>query len=426
MRVLWVCNIMPPLIGAYLGKECSVKEGWISGILCRLIEEDTKVELAICYPVSERAEEEKRVIQIKENKNITCYGFLEDTVHPERYQGETLERRMEEILQDSKPQILHIFGTEYGHSLAAAKAMHDPEHTLVGLQGVISECAKEYMADLPKEVQAKVTFRDLLKKDSMKMQQEKFFLRGEREKEVLKLCANVTGRTAFDKDMAYAMNPEAVYYAMNETMRPEFYEGKWSCENCTKHRIFFSQADYPLKGFHYLLQAVKMIRERYPDVTVAVAGNSLVKNAALKDKLKLSGYGKYLCKQMTEFGLEERISFLGKLSAEEMKQQYLKCHTFVCASSLENSPNSVGEAMLLGVPVTVPETGGIPSMLESEKEGLFFEKGNPKALAEAVMRIWEDQELVLKITQNARKRACKTHDPDTNYKRLLEIYGFLL
>ena len=39
-RVLWVCNIMPPAIGEVLKEECSVKEGWISGILEKIIEKD--------------------------------------------------------------------------------------------------------------------------------------------------------------------------------------------------------------------------------------------------------------------------------------------------------------------------------------------------------------------------------------------------
>ena len=105
-----------------------------------------------------------------------------------------------------------------------------------------------------------------------------------------------------------------------------------------------------------------------------------------------------------------------------MKQQYLKCNTFVCASSLENSPNSVAEAMLLGVPVVAPYTGGIPSMVGHEKEGLLFEKGNIKALAEAIMKTWESYTTVRTITECARARARKAHNGDENYRRLLEIY----
>lgn len=421
MKVLWVCNIMPPIIGQYLGKECSIKEGWISGILMRMTKEKEDVELGICYPVEDVKDESKKDVVIN-NKNITCYGFYEDMVCSELYGGETLEKRLGEIICDFKPEVLHIFGTEYGHSLAAAKAFGNPKHTLVGLQGVISECAKEYMADLPEKVQAEVSFRDWLKRDSMKQQQEKFFLRGEREKEVLKLCGNVTGRTGFDKAAAKTLNPKAKYFFMNETLREEFYEGCWSLEKCEKHSIFFSQADYPLKGFHYLLQALEIVKEKYPKVTVKVAGNSLVNYKTLKDKIKISAYGKYLRKFVKELNLEDKITFLGKLSAEEMKAQYLQCHTFVCASSLENSPNSVGEAMLLGTPVVASYTGGIPSMLEHEKEGLLFQKGNVKALAEAIMKTWEESEKVAKMCGNARERARKTHHGDTNYQALLGIY----
>ena len=78
--------------------------------------------------------------------------------------------------------------------------------------------------------------------------------------------------------------------------------------------------------------------------------------------------------------------------------------------------------MLLGTPVVASYTGGIPSMLDHEKEGLLFEKGNPKALAEAIIRTWESYSTVMKITENARKRAAKTHNADENYKRLLEMY----
>lgn len=422
MKVLWVCNIMPPIIGQYLGKECSVKEGWISGILMRMMKEKKEVELGICYPVADTSEEGKKEVVITDNKKIVCYGFAEDTVHPESYGGEILENRIDEIIRDFNPEVLHVFGTEFGHSLAAVKTFGNPKHTLVGIQGVISECAKEYMADLPLDVQEQVSFRDWLKKDSMKQQQEKFFIRGEREKEVLKLCGNVTGRTDFDKEAAKNINPQVKYFFMNETVRGEFYEGQWKYENCKKHSIFFSQADYPLKGFHYLLQALQIVKEKYPDVTVNVAGNSLVNYATLKDKIKISAYGRYLRKLIKKLDMEDKITFLGKLSAEEMKQQYLKCHTFVCASSLENSPNSVGEAMLLGTPVVASYTGGIPSMVDHEKEGLLFEKGNVKALAEAIMRTWEDKEMVDVMTNEARVRARKTHNADENYRALMGMY----
>lgn len=425
MKVLWVLNLIPPVIGKQLGKECSVKEGWISGILSRVIDQGEELQLGICYPVASK-EEEKRYSIPFNNKNIICYGFWEDSSRPELYEEETLVKRFQEIFADFEPDILHIFGTEYGHCLAAAKAFHRPKRVLIGLQGIISLCAGEYMADLPKKVCEKNSFRDWLKQDGLVEQQEKFVLRGEWEKQALLLTANVTGRTDFDRKAAAKMNPQARYFHLNETLRKEFDQGKWSLRTCIPHRIFFSQADYPLKGFHYLLEALPLLQKRYGDVEVAVAGNSLVKRKSLKEQFKVSGYGRYLQKLIKASGMENRISFLGKLSAGQMKEEYLKCHTFVCASSLENSPNSVGEAMCLGVPVVASRVGGIPSMLESEKEGLLFAKGNSKELGAAILRLWEEDGLCERLSQGAVMRARKTHDGEKNYRRLLEIYGDLV
>ena len=142
----------------------------------------------------------------------------------------------------------------------------------------------------------------------------------------------------------------------------------------------------------------------------------------VKDKIKISAYGKYLLKKIKEASLEDNISFLGKLDAEEMKEEYLKSHTYVCASSVENSPNSMAEAMLLGTPVVASKTGGIPSLITHEKEGLLFEKGNAVELAAVIEKIWQDDSLAFRFSENARCRAAKTHDQKENCKVLLGIY----
>ena len=64
------------------------------------------------------------------------------------------------IIRDFKPDVVHIFGTEFPHALACARAYRRPSRILIGIQGLISACADVYMADLPRNIQHKVTFRD--------------------------------------------------------------------------------------------------------------------------------------------------------------------------------------------------------------------------------------------------------------------------
>lgn len=431
MKVLWVCNIIPPMVAKALGLDYSIKEGWITGILEEMIEQEEALELGIAYPVMERKEKGSFSLFItssigKKVKKITCYEFEEDTARPQIYGGKPLEERMEEIFQDFQPELLHLFGTEYGHSLAAARTFPRKEKILVGLQGIVAECAKYYMAELPENVQKRKTFRDLLKKDSMKQQQEKFYIRAERERETLEKAGCVTGRTKFDFEAAKKINPSLTYFFMNETMRKEFYRGEWKLENCKPYQIFFSQADYPLKGFHHMLQAAYLLEKKYPGISIRVAGNSITGYTTLKEKIKISAYGNYIRKMIGRGKLKNKITFLGRLSAEEMKAEYLNSHCYVCASSIENSPNSLAEAMLLGTPVVAAKTGGIPSLLEEGKEGLLFERGNPKELAACIEKIWEDDCLAQKLSWQEKLRAHKTHDPKINYHRLIEIYREML
>lgn len=431
MRVLWLCNIMLPKIAEYLQKEVSNKEGWLSGTydrLCKadfLLDSGERLELGVCFPVGNESEEVEVLVD-----GVMAYGFYEDTAHPENYDV-NLESRLKSIVEKFKPDLVHCFGTEYPHTLAMTRAFPYPEKILIGIQGLCSECAKVYMANLPEETQKKKTFRDLLKQDSIKEQRKKFEQRGENEKEALKNVLHVTGRTMWDYMMVREIvasefedsNEESLkYHFMNETLRNTFYEDEWNIENAIPYSIFMSQGDYPLKGLHFMLQAMPRILDKFPQTTLWIAGSDITRNKSIMEKIKISGYGKYLRKLMKKYELQEKVHFLGRLSAKQMKERFLKSAVYICPSILENSPNSLGEAMLLGMPSVAANTGGIPTIFFDKKDGLLFEKGNVDALAECVIEMFSDMGKMEQYGKTARIHAMDTHNPDKNYQRLLEIY----
>ncbi len=427
MKVLWVCNIMLPTIARQLGTSYSSREGWLSGLLERVVQEQgwNRIELGIAFPVDEEMGNFHRQLQLGENTTCHCYSFLENLNTPEVY-DDGLETRFREILEDFKPDILHVFGTEFPHTLACIKVYGRPERTLVGIQGVCSAIAEEYMADLPPKVQRQVTLRDRIRHDSIKQQQKKFKKRGENEKKALLLTGNVAGRTDFDITQTQKMNPEAKYYYLNETLRGIFYHDRWKRTTCRPYSIFLSQGDYPLKGFHYLLRALPRVLEQFPDAHVYVAGNNIIESGTLQDRLKLSAYGKYLRKLIKENNLGDKITMLGKLTAEEMKEQYLQSHLFVLPSALENSPNSLGEAMLLGVPCVAADVGGVHNLLTDGGDGMLYPAGDVEALADRIIEIFTKEAIVERFSDNARKHARVNHDADQNYYRLIHIYREIL
>lgn len=425
MRVLWVCNIMLPYVAKHLNLEVSNKEGWISGIASVVLKNhnQNQIQLGVCFPVGKDLAGYKEDIPLNiegEEVTISAYGFQEEVGKAEKYQM-VLEEELKNIFDEFKPDIVHCFGTEYPHILAAARSIDDKNKLLIGIQGICFALAEEYMADLPVQVQKRFLFRDLLKWDNIQLQQQKFFKRGIHEKEALKLANHVTGRTEWDKKVIKSVNPQLHYHFMNETLRSNFYTGVWAYGKCQPYSIFLSQGDYPLKGLHYVLEAMPEILESYPEAHIFVAGPSVIAFKSLKEKLKISSYGKFLRDLIKINHLEDKITFLGKLNAEQMKNQYLRSHLFICPSTLENSPNSLGEAMILGVPCMASNVGGIPTIF-SKEDGILFEAGNVKALAEGVKAMWGDQQKLQGYVKHARARAQCNHDPIVNYHTLVQIY----
>ncbi len=423
MKVLWICNIMLPTIARQLGVSYSNREGWLSGLLERVVQERgrNRIELGIAFPVEEDMGDFQRNMQLGESMSCRCYGFVENLDTPEIYDA-ALETRFQSILQDFGPDIVHIFGTEFPHTLACVRVFGHPERALISIQGLCSCIAEEYMADLPMKVQRQVTLRDRIRQDSLRQQQKKFKKRGEHEKEALGMAGHVAGRTDFDRGQTAKINPSAKYHYLNETLRGIFYRDRWKRTVCQPYSIFLSQGDYPLKGFHYLLQALPRVLEQFPETHVYVAGSNIIDTNTWQETMKLSAYGKYLRRLIKDGHLDGHVTMLGRLAAEDMKAQFLKSHLFVLPSALENSPNSLGEAMLLGVPCVAADVGGVHNLLTDGGDGMLYPAGDVEALADRIMEVFTKEAIVERFSDNARKHARVNHDAEQNYYRLIRIY----
>ena len=110
------------------------------------------------------------------------------------------------------------------------------------------------------------------------------------------------------------------------------------------------------------------------------------------------------------------------LEEKEILNRLLKTNVFVLPSVIENSSNSLAEAMLLGMPCVAANTGGTMDILEHKKEGFLYPYTEPAICAEYINRFLSDEKLCIEYGKNAREKALVRHNPEKNVRDIIEIY----
>lgn len=413
MKILWIINnLLPEATKLLTGKgESRETGGWILGASESLLNSNSHLNLYVAS-ISPLVKDFTTLYGERIIHYVIPYGKGNIKYNPE------YEKYWSHINDIVNPDIVHIHGTEYAHGLAYLNAC-STKNVVISLQGIKSGIAPYYTANISRfSAYMNTTIRDIIKGNMFK-EQKNFYCSGEIEKEMLRKVNHIIGRTSWDRAHAWVINPKALYHFCNETLRSEFYDGsKWNYGQCEKHTIFLSQAGYPVKGLHQVLRAMPLILQHYPTAKIKIAGIDITRYTSLRDKIRISGYGKLIHSMIRNLHLKEHIEFLGSLNAEQMKQAYLNCNVFVCPSSIENSPNSLGEAQILGVPHVASYVGGVPDMMVGNEENLY-RFNEITMLAEKICRIFANEGNQIDMSSVALQR----HHKVCNTEQLLEIYN---
>jgi len=101
----------------------------------------------------------------------------------------------------------------------------------------------------------------------------------------------------------------------------------------------------------------------------------------------------------------------------------LKSHIFLLPSLIENSPNSLGEALLLGVPAVCSNVGGVKDFIQMKESGYLYPVDNCDLCAEYILELFEmDREQLESISNSAIHFASKVFDEANNARALIDIY----
>lgn len=333
----------------------------------------------------------------------------------------------ENFIREINPDIIHIHGTE--KNLAQIQNFIPAKiPVVISIQGLLSGCLRYNTAFLTQHDMRKYTsIKNLLGRGGL-LDAERMCINGNinYEENILSNGRYYIGRTNWDKAHILAYNPKAHYFKGEELLRDCFYQNanKWNGRYSDSHVIFTTTGANPLKGLHFALKAIGILKKKYPDVRLVVPGmpKDRFKWGIFK-RLLIGEEFQYYIKGLIKFyRIEDNVVFLPRLNENEMVQQLLGCNVFLSSSTIDNSPNSICEASMLGIPIVTTPVGGVTSFMRDEENCLFAPSGDACMMAFQIARLFDDRNFAANLGKQAYEMYISKHDREKVADEYKNIY----
>jgi glycosyltransferase involved in cell wall biosynthesis len=314
------------------------------------------------------------------------------------------------IADDFAPDVIQVFGSEWCFG-ALAKYTSIP--VVIHMQGSLPAY---YNARLPPgfsrlDAIAGGTNGNISKILRNVHRDRVFRLRAEREEHILSSCKYFMGRTEWDRAIVSLYQPSAEYFHCDEALRSEFYvpHPLWHGPYLTGSLTIVSVISTPLyKGIDLILKCARLLKR------------------LVHFEFQWKVFGVDECAlQEAKIGVragELDVHLMGVVSANELKTALAQADLYVHPSYIDNSPNSICEAQMLGLPVIAANVGGVSSLIEHGATGLLVPANDPFLLAYSITVVSRDRCLQEKLSRTAHERAADRHSQPEILDTLLAIY----
>lgn len=317
-----------------------------------------------------------------------------------------------DVVKKVKPDLIHIHGTEKAYGLLGLMNIKIP--IIFSIQGLISPYLEKLYSGIPLDFLKKNNnIKNYLTFTTEHFNVNRWKHNANREISYLINAKYILGRTFWDRSITLLFNQNRIYYQCEEILREPFYAYLWNKKR-SKDKFIITSTISPgiYKGIETLLKTADILK-KYTDVdfewnVIGVGSNDRIFRIAQK-------YVKLNYKDVN-------IKLLGRKNADEVVRILLGADVYCHVSHIENSPNSVCEAMILGLPVIATNSGGTASILENNKEGILIQDGDPYICAGCILDLYRNEDTARLLGQNARKRALIRHNPQIIADCLFKIY----
>lgn len=173
--------------------------------------------------------------------------------------------------------------------------------------------------------------------------------------------------------------------------------------------LLFLSRFIPEKGVYELLSAFGAMTNRYPELTLILAGDG-------PERERMEQW-------VRERGMANRITFPGYLRGKEKTQVLLNSDIFVFPTYHgEGCPVSLLEAMAAGLPIITSTAGGIPDVFTDRENGILLTKITAQEIEKAISDLLVDEQRLSQVGENNRKRAWENYEANTVVSEMVKVY----
>lgn len=304
------------------------------------------------------------------------------------YRIQKVKKVLKEEINNNSYDLLHIHGTEHQYEVMA---IDETIPTVISIQGIMTKCI---------EIVPKTMYKNYIQWKLASIYEEKY----------MKRYMNFSCRTHWDSQYIKLQNPKAQIFMIWEMIRNEFFHDHYNQES---KKILFVGGTNPFKGLKELLYAYNNSLQE-ANFKLIVLGNCThedIKNIMYKNDL---------------FNIDlSNIDCKGMVNSEGMIEAYNDSFCLVHPSYIDNSPNSVCEAQVSGLPVIATDVGGVSSLIEDNVTGLLIGR-DPSDIENAVHKLYHDKSLWDAISNMSKEVARKRHNKNTILEHTLKMYKTII
>ena len=329
-------------------------------------------------------------------------------------QGSEIISHTLEAITDFNPDIIQVFGTE---NIFGIIQLYTKVPVVIHFQGSVLVVATKWFVGLTKWEQFRaLSFRKMLTRSGSFFEYFTFRERGQREEVIMKQCRYFIGRTSFDRKLTGFFSPEASYYLCQEFIREDFFKHKWEVPRTNNITCISILKGVTYKGLDLLLDA-SAILNRYAAIKIEFKICGVSENEEVVTILKRRNYGGDIWSQFI---------FLGKLDSKSLIDELVSSNFYIHPSYMENSSNSICEAMALGMPVVATNAGGTNSLINDDLDGILVQEGDPYSIAAAIIELSTNYHKAISIGNRARERAVQRHHPSKLKEEMISIFRSII